>query len=216
MFQKRFKLRICLVVLTIGGLLLVTAEASKANPDYPNAIGCKNGTYYGSRASIETSDPQIRDLLWSIVRTFSQNQNAEHNWYAEMGWYKGIDTAWSPKVTAIASGSSGNLKRYYNILSIGSTHDCYVKHNGSNVWGFFFDGTQKVTMNLGFSSTTRVCSGGEASTSANAIGISGCLNNKRRSSSGTWSNYGSHYKQVTSGYWVTDIDVNNWQVGGNN
>jgi hypothetical protein len=85
-------------------------------------------------------------------------------------------------------------------------------------WSLKYDGAEKF---CGVSSAriTRIFSGGEASSSANAIGVSGCLiNSYQRALGGAWYTVPSHYKDVEPGgvYWVTDLSVYSWQVGGNN
>jgi len=116
-------------------------------------------------------------------------------------------------------GPSGYWLNYYQTMAIGSKHIYLVVRDSGDNWSFYIDGTLKATRYVGFASTTRVCSGGETSSTLNAMGVSGCLQNKRKDSDGIWRNYGSHYHHIWPPgipYEVRDIDANNWQVLGNN
>lgn len=211
----RYLMRLITISIVVISAILIASPVI-ASPGFPNAIGCKNGAYYGARAQIETADPYIRDGLFSMVRVFAQNQDGGHNWFAEAGWYKGLDTGYVPKGRAIWNGPGGYDWRVYQTMAIGSKHIYLVMRDSGDNWGFYIDGTLKTVRYVGFASTTRVCSGGETSTTLNAMGVSGCLQNKRKDSDGIWRNYGSHYNVEDLPYDVRDIDANNWQVSGNN
>lgn len=101
--------------------------------------------------------------------------------------------------------------------AIGSTHNYSLLWNSSQQgYDLMYDGifieNRPASLTL-----TRVFSGGEAESPADAIGIAGCLNNQLSNTSwGNWVSYPSHYNNVDTGYTVIDFDADNWQVSGNN
>lgn len=222
-------------LITIGVVVLAASfmvPSTTASPedfpnaihyDLPNAAGCKDGAYSGAKAEIETADPQIRDVIgFSIVRVFAQHETADHNWFAEVGWWKGFETGYVLRGVAIWNGPGGHDYEFYEELDIGSEHTYRVRRRPSATstkWAFIIDGVKKIVRDVGFTSTTRVCSGGETSSILNAMGVSGCLRNKHRTLEMKWRLYGSHYHHVWPPgipYEVRDINANNWQVLGNN
>lgn len=214
MTAKRLCTVISAILLTVV-LLGEGAEKTYAVSYLVNAIGAYNGNPWGTKADIETANPQIRDGAYSWARATVQYNQGSTNYYAEIGWFKdgsGIHV----HVTSQSSGGHFDLN-YSQQPAVGSRHNYSALWNSSlNGYDLKYDGTL-ITNRPASLVLTRVFSGGEAYSSADAIGISGCLNNQYASTSGGgWLSFPSHYDQVTSGYWVTDISANSWQVGGNN
>jgi hypothetical protein len=205
------------LALAVGLSLLSTGVPQAQADGVVNAIGAYNSNWWGTRADIETALPQIRDGGWSWARASVQYNPAGHNDYAEVGWYK--TTLWRSVYVSVQNGASHFESAYSYFPLTGSTHKYTVTWSTSGqCWRLLYDGTQ-VTCRASSVALTRIFSGGEASSSQNAIGISGCLNNQYQATSGgSWYNYPDHYPAVEPGgvYWLARISNRSWQVGGNN
>ena len=153
-----------------------------------------NGAYYsnpwGTKANIETANPQIRagGYQFSWVRTTVQYEpGGGTNNYVEIGWYKDGGSG-TISVTVVSDLNGIHFQQSYNIHPTpGSSHSYELLWNTSNSgYDARYDGVLVVNR-PGPLSLTRVFCGGETGDSINAIGVSGCLSNQyANTSSGSW------------------------------
>ncbi len=184
-----------------------------------NAIGAYDSNPWGTKAAIGTADPQINDGIfgfsWARATVQYNPPGSGTNYFAEIGWWKDITGI---HVHVIAQWNGGRFEQSYSQQpAVGSSHNYVVLWNSSqNCYDLKYDGTV-ITCKPASLTLTRVFSGGEASSSSNAIGISNCLNNYYASTNGGgWMLYPSHYDEAAQGYWVHDFSAQSWQVGGHN
>ncbi len=221
MLSKRALLsRVMVVVLIFTTVLssLLFENHTAVAAFLPNATGNYDGNWWGTKSDIETANPQVRDGGYSWVRaTVQYNPQDSINYYAEVGWYKNSQGTISVHVVS-QDPSSGHFEKDFSFRPTpGSTHNYQL------IWDSFYSGYTMtydgfiVTNRPASASLTRVFCGAEAYTDANAIGVSGCLNNQYASTtSGGWTTFPSFYTQVASGYYVNTLTGTNFQVGGNN
>jgi hypothetical protein len=216
--------------MVVGVLLAVVSLSYSSVPDVlgqgtslVSAIGAWDNTYWGTLTDIETADPQIRDGGYSWVRTAVQyNPSGGPNYFAEVGWMKHADGSITAHIASLDPNLTDPFEMDYPSYSpgVGSTHRYIVNWDGGvNAYDLFYDGNYITSRQAFYGTITRTISGGEASSSANAMGVSGCLNNYYQAVNGdpnSWTAYPSHYDQAASGYTVAYLSPNAWQVYGNN
>lgn len=168
---------------TLMVLLLITALPQAALAlTLPQAIGYYSVNPYGNRAYIETADPQIRDGGFSWVRATVQYSSGGANYFAEIGWMK-YPAQCPNQPICVYLTSRDPTYGYYSLATgynpgVGGTHPYTLRWNSSaNGYDTYYD-TLYVDTRPASYTLTRVFCGGEASTDANAIGISGCLKNQ--------------------------------------
>lgn len=192
-------------------------------PPRAQAYGWKWVPVTMADAVIETADPQIRDGGWSWVRVFASHQvYKDHNWFAEIGWEKTADGKFWVLCTWQSSG--GYDKEHFQRSDIRNpiSHSYRVKHKGGGTgrWKFYYDDMSSpiTTRWTGFDTGNVVGSGGEASSPQNAIGVSGCLNNRYRDEHKVEHPYMYDDPVIVppGEYYVVPWAPNNWQVYGHN
>lgn len=225
--MSRYYIAISLIVMVFSFATQSSTFAVRSAPapgffDFPNAIGCRDGGFLGSEARIETANPFVEVipiLSFSTVRTFVQNFDSNHNWFGEVGWFKGDMNGYS--VTAFTSICKAGIfcpaLVFYSPVTTGSMHTYRVSYNpNTGTYRFYVDGVRVRTTNLGFVYTTRVCAGGETSHTANNMGPSDVLDNMFKNANLIWKPYKFHYNLCYNNclgpYIIADIDGNNWYV----
>lgn len=198
-------------------------------PDQVNAIGYLNGNHWGIRTFIETAIPQVRDGGISWVRSAAQyNPAGGQNDFVEIGWVVSAQSS-TPIVSVTSHDPSMPADQYLSLTypyypSVGSTHVYRVYlNNNTGLWDTYYDDVYVTSRPMNdLYQTTRIFSGGEASSSANAIGVSGCLYNQYGAgATQTFYPWPSFLPQVDAGYTVHGLSAygygpNSWQVYGNN
>lgn len=213
--MHRYRIRKLGVSLTMA-FLLVALFSSSTSLGYTGAYraqGYLTGGYIGAEAKIETAAPQIRDGNWSAVRVAVSRNMVSFVSFGEIGWIKWADGR--IRVYVSQKDSNGSLG-YSEYSTPSSQHTYRVSYYSNNKWRFYKDGTYITERWLGWSQTTEVGSGGETSSSLNAMGVSGCLNNYYKDLDGVWRLYYMHFKKVDSPYHLVDINEYSWQVYGQN
>lgn len=210
---------VALLLVAIFGIESTPIVEGRAkSPDaLVNAIGAYNSNPWGSQARITTANPYIGDGAYSWVRTAVQYNpvGSGTNYYAEIGWWK---DSTGIHVHVVSNSPIEYFSLSYSQQPVnGTTHTYQVFWNsGLNGYDLRYDGAL-ITNRSASLTLTRVTCGGEANSSANAIGISTCKRNKyANSSTGNWLLFPSHYNEAAPGYWVNDISASAWEVGGNN
>ena len=218
------------VLMVVGGTDRAAAIGVCENPNCPQSIGILDGAARGVQASIETANPALRDCgsypwCFSFVRTTVQDTSGGGNKFGEVGWIKGGTCGVTGPKKVITYKGSGIWSRIcLGSLVVGSTHSYRIDRADppwQTIWDFYIDGVVQDARPLDTSDATRVFCGGEVSTSANAMGVSGCLWNAVRPS---WASYGSFYYynhssvDVSPPYQLVDLasPPYSWQVYGNN
>lgn len=223
MDRRRLK-RLGWVATVLLSLTWVTVGAVRAE-GVVNAIGALDGDWWGTRADIEIAWPQIRDGGFSWARASVQNNpNDQTNDYVEFGWYKDATMQYYPNMHVSRQFGASHFERNYG--QVGGTFKYTVLWDDNPLmqcWRVYYN-SKSPTCQPSSYNITRVFSGGEASSSQNAIGVSGSLHNEFASANGGgWLLYppaspnGATYSQVEPGYTVAWLpNQGDWQVYGNN
>jgi hypothetical protein len=196
-------------ILTLLSLLI--AAVPVAGSTEQRAQGMMWTVAEGTQALVETADPAIRDGGWSCVRVAAGGPSVS---FGEVGWIKWAD---GRRRVFVSSRDTDNNLIYGEYYSPGWRHEYRVSHRNNGTWWFYVDNQYLTSRYLGFTQTTNEGSGGEVSSSANAMGVSGCLYNYYRvPGTGVWVSYPYHLNWEDAGYHVADISAFSWQVYGNN
>jgi len=209
-----------LTAVTIVALFFLVASPeatslAQGGDMYPQAQGELGGDYRGVRAYLERANPQIRDGGWSAVRVAVARNMITFVSFGEIGWIKKSNGTCRVYVSYKTSTGTPGYNEY-NTLTCGGGSNEYMIRFYQYAWRFYFDGYRKVDVALGWHQTSEVGSGGEVSSSANAMGVSGCLNNKYRNVAGEWKLFEWHFADVDPPYHLIDLSPYSWQVYGHN
>jgi hypothetical protein len=211
---KKFRLATILILVAITISLYV--PVAWGDPGYPNAFGYIEQDSTALQARIETADPQIRDGHWSAVRIVG---HTPFDATVECGWIKYANgNIYGFTQSKVAGGApTGKL---HGQQYPGQTHTYRIKRKGSGTgrWKYYIDDLSSPidTRYAGFDVAKEVGCGGEAYSTLNAIGVSGCLDNQYRDLSKVWHYYMYRYTDVVYPYHIVPIPPYSWQVYGNN
>ncbi|WP_374687187.1 hypothetical protein, partial [Promineifilum sp.] len=218
-FQTR-KVIVLVLVLGIGLLAYLAlsfgAQTSSASTQaYVYADGyydAAGGAYIfgGARSDMSSAVPQVRDgstgfsaMRVAVAHKTLSDPNPDYA-FVETGWVKYGSS--SSRCVYASWRTTGGLDGYYQYTCLpnGTTgardYRVAVKNDNQTQWSFIFDGVVFRTTAPGFTRGAEVGCGGEASSSANAIGVSSCYSVKYKNNALTsWVQLPSHLKRVTAG-----------------
>lgn len=171
------------------------------------------GGYYGVSASLETANPQVRDGGFSAEAVWI----GESAKYIELGWRK---ESWMGEPQYYYGFWDGggwfSGPHWLGTPGVGSTHRYRIERSSGDAWDLYIDDQRKATVYLSMAGSL-LDAGGEVFSGSNAIGISGHLSLRYRTSSGCWWDYnGWHDEKVDPGYYLARLSSTAHQTGGNN
>lgn len=199
------------LVLAVFGSAPALAQLENA---YGYAYDANNGVY----SAIEGAAPQIRDGGWSYMRAAGGRSIGPNFYYVEIGWLK---TASNPQLTSYWTYKDVN--GFVN-QGTGGVQGCCLGHNyrvlnvGSGNWQLYFNDLNNplTTVWTGFDYVDFYASGGEVSSSANAMGVSGNWNVAYLQGGNWWCACDWQPNITHPAYHIGGIDATSWQVYGNN
>jgi len=208
------KFRLAAILILVATTISLYVPVVWGDPDYPNAIGYISDNVTALQTRIETADPQIRDGRWSCVRIAGRTP---FNETVECGWIKYASGEIYGFTQSKVAGQDPTGKLHGRQYP-GQTHTYQIKRKGAGTgrWKYYIDGIQVDTRYAGFDVAKEVGCGGEVYSTANAMGVSGCLDNQWRDLNKVWHYYMYTYTDVDYPYHLVPMPPYSWQVYGNN
>ena len=197
----------------------ILATPTPTPTPFPNAIGYIYENSTALQARIETADPQIRDGGWSAVRIFGWVPGVTAG-NVECGWVKVADGSIYGFTQSKVQGQVPTWS-FWGLQHPMETHTYRIKRKGSGTgrWKYYIDDISDPidTRYAGFDVAFMVGSGGEVTSTANAMGVSGCLDNQYRDTSKAWHYYMYTHKREDYPYHLVTLPrPYSWQVYGHN
>lgn len=176
---------ITVIVLNVSGVVLVRANHGTA---LHNATEQNSGNWYGSRATINWTNPNLRTGQWVYHRTSSNHYNPGTCFrYSEIGWQKTTSG-----LRGLIVWDSGCNRRDLPFTLSAATHTFsqqYYLSGSTDRYNWYVDGNSIGNGQTNFSYTTEVTCGGEVATGVEAMGNTRCGSNYklRRNGDGSYT-----------------------------
>ena len=214
--------RLLVIGVTFGIGIGMPGRATAA---LENAWGYDDWGNNGVYAAIESAFPAIRDggtqYNFSYMRTGGQRFLAGSIRYVEIGWISTGDNPY-PNVYWTYKDVNGNTDQGYGppaYCCYGYNYMVLADGNARGWWGLYFDSVNDSFVDVwtGYDYLENYFSGGETSSSANAMGVSGNYN-VQFMRGGYWYCGCNHQVWITNPiYHVGTLPyTSSWQVWGNN
>ena len=195
-----------------------------------NAYGTKSVDNHGVMADIEVADPPVNTGDWSIIRVWV-NDGGNPSKYAELGHGKHYDSdesIWLKESIIIAVGGEDDDNSWlpdYPVSPVGPyEYKIERKSSPTDNWEFRIDGSLVATKDMNFSLGKSYNCGGELSNTGDGMGVAACLDNKYKSTGGSWTDItgATLWSDVSTDhsdshtYHTHGIVNSDWQMSGNN
>jgi len=214
-------------ILTLFASLgaIITATTINAFADLENVYGYNyvgnNGVYSG----IDTAYPAVRDNNFSYMRVAGQRINGGDTLFLEIGWIIRAADPNYPSPRSYWAWRPTNLVAYYGFdgYPAAGNYNYEITYLGGGEWRFFYNDMANpvATQYMGdIDYMDDYFSGGETSSSSNAMGPSNNVN-VQYLSGGTWhaaSELGWFMNNTNSSIYsiIPVINPQSWNVYGNN
>jgi hypothetical protein len=191
--MKRIHLGKLFIKVMLAILLLVNIVGySNVNANHGstihNATEQNAGNWYGSRATINWTNPNLNGGQWVYVRTSSNHQVQGYCFrFSEIGWYK---TTSSLKGLVIWDSGCSRKDLTFNITAATHTYSQqYFESGGVDRYAWYVDGSYIGSGQTNFFYTTTVTCGGEVATGVESMGNTRCGSNYklRKNTDGTYT-----------------------------
>jgi len=192
----------------------ILANVAILNGVVDGDIVCKESLEIGADAKIEWANPTVRDGGFSAETLWVANGTK----WVEVGWTKEDPPGAPPMGTYLYYAWNDGTYHQYFLESTGSHNTYKIEHYSGNSWRIYINGALRATVSAGFSTANRIDCGGEVTGNTNAMGISGTLNLRYKTTDQRWLYWWPTTLYWDSPYWVVKIggSNSNLQNGGNN
>ncbi len=186
-------------LLAFFSIMVSSIQASHGSVLH-NATRMNAGSWYGSMATINWTNPNLRTGQWTYVRTATPHQNPGTCFrFTENGWYK---TTSGLKGLVVWDNGCNRQELQYNITAAQHTFSQQYYQSGSqDRYNWYVDGSSIGNGLTNFSYGTSVFCGGETATGVEAMGNTLCAANKKlnKNANGTYSfiSWGGHSNYAT-------------------
>lgn len=153
-----------------------------------NATEQNAGNWYGSRATINWTNPNLNGGQWVYNRTSSNHSVSGSCFrYSEIGWYK--TTSGLQGLVVWDSGCNRSSLTFSITATTHTYSQQYYLSGGNDRYAWFVDGNSIGNGLTNFSYTTTVTCGGEVATGVESMGNTRCGSNYklRKNPNGTYT-----------------------------
>lgn len=202
------RLTLFAAILLLFGLLGSPMTSAHSNALH-NATEQSTGTWYGSRATINWTDPSLNGGSWVYVRTSSNNSSGACFKFSEIGWYK--TTGGLQGLVVWDKGCSRSDMTFSVSAATHTYSQQYYNSGGVDRYAWYLDGSYIGSGQTDFSSTTTVTCGGEVATGVESMGNTKCGSNyklrKNADNTYTFILWGGHTNYVDDTPYHNDNDA---------
>lgn len=203
-----------IAICVLATLVLAGISSPVAAQSRWYALGRITGSFKGADAKIEWANPTVRDGGFSAETLWVANGAK----WVEVGWTKENPPGSPPMGTYLYYAWNDGTYHQQFLESTGSHNTYKIEYYSSNNWRIYINGALRATVNAGFSTANRIDCGGEVTGNTNAMGVSGTLNLRYKTTDQRWLYWPNTTLYWDSPYWVVKLggSNSNLQNGGNN
>lgn len=166
-----------IAIILLSAFSMATVSANHGSTVH-NATEENSGNWFGSKATINWTDPNLNGGPWVYVRTTSSHQvQGQCHRYSEIGWYK---TSTSLKGLIVWDKACSRDQLLFDITAATHTYSQqYFDSGGIDYYAWHVDGNFIGSGQTNFSYTTTVFCGGEVATGVESMGNTKCGSNSK-------------------------------------